>query len=215
MRYSPKPYPPRPQAADAICAANCKGFTVIELLGVLTVLAILIAMLVSVVGVIQRKTQQCRAEAEANALVQAVLHYRQVYSTWPGVAADANADVFVAGNASLANQLDQVLSMTNLNGPHIALTTNTDLSVLLAALMPNHNPRQMLFLTLPTNSLINGLSDPWGNPYLLIMGFPNTGPIQLSEKICFSNLQAFAISAGAPVANPGPSNWIFSAGVRP
>ncbi|MFZ4397108.1 MAG: type II secretion system protein [Kiritimatiellia bacterium] len=215
MSYSPKPYPPRPQAADAICAANCKGFTVIELLGVLTVLAILIAMLVAVVGVIQRKTQQCRAEAEANALVQAVLHYRQVYSTWPGIPPDANAGVFVAGNTSLADQLARWISLTNQDGLRIALTTNANLSAIMGALQPNQNPRQMLFLTLPTNSLVNGLSDPWGKPYLLIMGFPNTGPIQLSDKICFSNLQAFAISAGAPVANPGPSNWIFSAGVRP
>jgi len=178
------------------------AFTIIEILGVLLLLSILITMLVSVVGVVQRKAQQDRAQADANALIQAVLHYQQVYGAWPGVLTN-NASVFyVAGNQSLANTL--------------SFSTNTDLGAVIAALAPTPNnpanPRQLLFLTMPTNTLANGLSDPWGQPYLLVMGAQQYQCLTLG----FSNLPAFAISAGAPAANPSPAtNWVFSAGVRP
>ncbi len=191
------------------------AFTIVEMLGVLVILAILFTITGSVISTVQRKAQENRAAADANALVQAVLHYRQVYGDWPGMPTDDPSGVCVAGNAELASTLNQKISIANQAGAPIALTPNTDFSALLAKLTPTNNPRQILFLTVPTSRLVNGLSDPWGNPYLLIMGFPNTGPIPLTDKICFSNLPAFAISAGAPVANPSPTNWIFSAGVRP
>jgi type II secretory pathway pseudopilin PulG len=200
-------HPPRrsaaPQREIGIRAAHSDAFTILEILGVLLLLSILITMLVSVVSVVQRKARQDRAQADANALVQAVLHYQQVYGAWPGAPTN-NAPVFyVAGNTNLATTL-------------AGIPPNTDLGAVIAALAPNNpgNPRQLLFLTMPTNALVNGLSDPWGQAYLLVMGaqqvqFPMPG-------ISFSNLPAFAISAGAPVANPCPSsNWIFSAGVKP
>ena len=163
------------------------------------ILAILIAMLVSVVALVQRKAQQCRAETDVNALVQAVLHYQQVYGTWPGVATP-QPDLCVAGNASLAGTVTG------------ASSTNTDLATVIAALDPgsSFNPRQILFLTTPTHALVNGLSDPWGQPYLLVMGAQQHS-FQYSN-LAFSNLSAFAVSAGAPAAS---TNLIFSAGAKP
>ncbi len=188
------------------------------MLGVLLILAILITMLVSVVGLVQRKTQQYRAEADANALVQAVLHYRQVYGTWPCETTNENIGVYVAGNKSLADMLNNMISI-QINGLPISLATNVDLAAIIAALAPKRpdntdnpaNMRQIIFLATPTTALVNGLSDPWGNPYLLVMGAEQCPFTPLG----FSNLPAFAISAGIPAANPGVSNWIFSAGVKP
>ncbi len=190
-----------PQRDIGIRAANSDGFTIVEMLGVLTILAILLTLTVSVVGLVQCKAQQCRAEADANALVQAVLHYQQVYGAWPGAGTNGAADLCVAGNTNLAATF--------------TLATNTDLAAVIAALAPNHpaNPRQILFLTTPTNALVNGLSDPWGNPYLLVMGAQQQ--IFLYSDLAWSNLPAFAISAGAPVAYPTVTNRVFSAGVRP
>ena len=186
-----------------------RGFTIIEMLGVLLLLAILITMLVSVVGIVQRKAQQCRAQTDANALVQAVLHYQQAYGTWPGAATNGAQDVCVAGNGTLINMLNTG------NASGLNLASNTDLAAVITALTPNSpaNPRQILFLTTPTNALINGLSDPWGKPYLLVMGAQQT--IFQFNTLAWSNLPVFAISAGAPAANASFSNWIFSAGIKP
>jgi len=195
----PSTFHPPPQTTNHE-PRTTNAFTIIEILGVLLLLSILIAMLVSVVGLVQRKAQQCRAQADANALVQAVLHYQQVYGAWPGAATNG-ATAFMAGNPSLTPS---------------SFPTNTDLAAVIAALAPNNpaaNPKQLLFLTAPTNALGNGLSDPWGNSYLLVMGAQQC--VFQYGDLAFSNLPAFAISAGAPVANSSFSNWIFSAGVRP
>ena len=191
----------RPQTAPGIRDANSCGFTAIEMLAVLLVLSLLVTMIVSVIHLVQRTAEKRQAEAGANALVQAVSHYRQVYGAWPG--GRAEADVLIAGHDGLALNLGYL--------------TNTDLAAVMAALAPDSpgNPRQILFLTVATNALVNGcLTDPWRQPYLLFMGVPPLTTIPLGGLVA-SNLPAFALSAGPPVVNPSWSNWVFSAGVKP
>lgn len=203
-------------AGQEVRRPNPRGFTMIEMLGVLIVLSVLITMTVSVVGLVQSRARSHRAEADADALVQAVLHYREVYGAWPCETTRTNpAPVFVAGigasNAALFAASGQL-------GP-LLQAADVDQSSILTALSPgstgtNDNPRQVLFLTVSTNALAQGrLADPWGHPYLLVMDAQ--GAVFQFGDLAFSNLPAFAISAGPPVANPGVSNWIFSAGVRP
>jgi type II secretory pathway pseudopilin PulG len=187
----------------------------IEMLGVLIVLSVLITMTVSVVGLVQSRARCHRAQADADALVQAVLHYREVYGDWPCDAARTNrAEVFVA---SVGTSNTALFAAAGQLGP-LLQAADVDQASVLAALSPgsgtNDNPRGILFLTVSTNALAQGrLADPWGHPYLLVMDAQNM-VFQFGD-LAFSNLPAFAISAGPPVANPGVSNWIFSAGVRP
>ena len=199
-----------PQREIGIRTANSDAFTILEILGVLLLLSILITMLVSVVGVVQRKAQQDRAQADANALVQAVLHYQQVYGAWPGETNRTTAGMLVAG----ASDSIPFFNIVNLQ------PFDTGQSNVIAALAPTPNnslnPRGLLFLTVPATALRSDgcLVDPWGHPYLLFMDTEHTN--FHFGTISFSNLPAFAISAGAPAANPSPSsNWIFSAGVKP
>ena len=178
------------------------------MLGVLLLLAILFTITGSVIGTVQRKAQASRARADANALVQAVLHYRQVYGEWPPYedALTLASSPYIPGIGGYTN----LFPWLNLPASRI------DQSDILSALAPNspHNPRGILFLTIPTDALIQGrLVDPWEQPYLLVMDAQQQ-PFAIQD-LAFSNLPAFAISAGAPVANPDPDNWIFSAGVRP
>ena len=184
------------------------------MLGVLLVLAILITVIVSVIGLVQRTTQKQRAETDANALVQAVLHYQQVYGAWPREHSRVNADLFVAGVGS------SNIAFFGSSMPFLQPPPSIDQADVVAALLPGNpgeNPRNILFLTIAANALRQGrLVDPWGHPYLLVMDAQHTvfssGAL---GDLAFSNLPAFAISPGAPAANPTVSNWIFSAGVRP
>lgn len=181
------------------------AFTILEMLAVLLILAILFTITGSVVGTIQRKAQQNRAAADANALVQAVLHYRQVYGCWPCEPTNAPPPYI--------SEIGHEFGKTNL----LSKGSPVEQAEILAALFPNspRNPRGILFLTVATNAVIQGrLTDPWQHPYLLVMDAQQ--PVSsIGPDLAFSNLAAYAISAGPPVATPSASNWIFSAGVRP
>jgi prepilin-type N-terminal cleavage/methylation domain-containing protein len=184
-----------------------RAFTAVEMLMVLLVVGILIAAIVPVVRLVQRAAEKRRAGADADALVQAVMRYRQVYGIWPLDAANTNGGLFVAGTTTGAAPFAAVCP---------ELQADIDQAEILAALAPDSpaNPRRQLFLTVATNALPGGrLADPWGQPYLLVMDARRTAFVL--GDLAFSNLDAFAISAGPPSAAVTVSNWIFSAGVKP
>ena len=176
------------------------------MLTVILILSLLITLLVPSVKLVQRRMERNRAAADANALVQAVMHYQQVYGEWPIPAgSSANSSGFY------------VFGINSILTTAACLRTIYDLSPVLRRLNPDSpdNPRQLSFLTLPTNTFEKGeFVDPWRARYVLVMSAQN-GMFDFAG-IAFSNLSAFAISSGPPAANQSnPSNWVFSAGVRP
>lgn len=169
---------------------------------VIAVIGVLIALVISVIGMVQRAAEKRRAEADVNALVQAVLHYRQVYGAWPHEDAHSNGALFVAGVTTGANAY---AALNGLPSPEI------DQASVLSDL--TNNPRGVLFLTPANRSLSDGrLVDPWGTPYLLVMNAGLT-TFFLGDRT-FSNLSVFACSHG-PDTSASPTNWIYSAGVMP
>jgi len=183
-----------------------RGFTAAEMLTVILILSLLITLLVPSVRLVQRRMERNRAAADANALVQAVMHYQQVYGEWP-IPAGSSAN----GSGFYVFGINSILTTA------ACLRTTYDLSPVLRRLNPDSpdNPRQLSFLTLPTNTFDKGeFVDPWRARYVLVMSAQN-GMFDFAG-IAFSNLSAFAISSGPPMANQSsPSNWVFSAGVRP
>lgn len=179
------------------------------MLTVIVIVAIVVSLIVPSVRLVQRYMERNRARTDANTLVQAVMHYQQVYGDWPLSDLDVQTGLLVAGTNTL---------ISNTFLPPLPATI--PLAAVLTRLAPDNassNPRQILFLSIPTNSLRNGdLVDPWGNSYVLIMGAQQHAFFTNVPDFAFSNLPAFAISSGPPTVNQAnPSNWVFSAGVRP
>ena len=59
------------------------GFTLVEMLVVITIIGILMAMMVPAVGLIMRKTAEARVKSDANVVTTVLLKYRAEYSRWP------------------------------------------------------------------------------------------------------------------------------------
>lgn len=207
---------PSPLAVSAYTSGR-QAFTAIEMLGLLTILAILIAIVLSVIPLTQHAAEKQRAATEANALVQAVMRYRQVYGKWPCEEVNSNGYPFVAGLVT-----NDILFATHafLSADPSApdCTPDVDAAQILRALHPDspENPRGLLFLPLPSDAVIEGrLVDPWNHPYRIMMGAERI--VFHIDGLLFSNLPAFAVSLGPPAVSPtaSSSNWIFSAGVGP
>ena len=68
-----------------LCASS--GFTLIELLAVITLIAMLMAMIFGAAQLVIRSTKNQRASVSARALEVAIQNYRTVYGQWPVPAA--------------------------------------------------------------------------------------------------------------------------------
>ncbi len=81
------------------------GFTLVELLTVIAIIALLAALIMGLAGNAQRKAARSRAEAEITQLQSFVTEYRTRYGQVPGTAA-ALAGALVAANHSLTNSVN-------------------------------------------------------------------------------------------------------------
>ena len=63
------------------------GFTLVELLVVITILGILLAMMVPAAGVIMKKAKNSQAMADLGVVQGALMKYRMEYNRWPDVKA--------------------------------------------------------------------------------------------------------------------------------
>jgi type II secretory pathway pseudopilin PulG len=201
-------------------ARSDHGYSVVELLGVLLILGLLMALVLPALRLVQRSTETRRARAEATALAQAIMHYRQEYGHWP-LADDAqvpdSTEESTTSSLHASQDFPGWLSQGVRDSLSHALGTRAYIpqSDLIAMLTTNriHNPRSTLFLELQEDSIDTSgrLVDPWRQPYVVIMDPPSAlGPWRIGNE------SVVAFSFGPPATGwKGITNLIFSAGVTP
>lgn len=144
------------------------GFTLVELLVVITIIALLAGLLLPVIIGVIKKAEISKANAEVNALAAAVEHYQVEYSRYPGQNS-GNTD-----HQYSSSEYNKYLIPT-LIGSNI--TWNGTPS----------NPKGITFLAVDSKSIVSNtlsgsnaqagdLADPWANRYEVIAdwNFDNT-----------------------------------------
>lgn len=134
------------------------GFTLVELLTVIAIIAILMGILFPTIGSAIESAKKAQAKNDTIQIVTAIKGYYTEYGRYPLLPAVLTDGKYTANNQ---DQLFNVLRViTGLNGEQLAL-----------------NPRKIVFLEVPaakkegragvqvTGSNAGKWFDPWGNPY--------------------------------------------------
>jgi type II secretory pathway pseudopilin PulG len=194
---------------------NRKGYSIVELLGVLLVLGLLIGLVLPAVRLVQRTSEKRRARAEATALVQAVMHYRQEYGHWPlaetlfPTAETNGVSTIVAG----VDKSDMPRWLSDLEKAALPPATIDQWQLIDALTNAASNPRAIPFIEIPADCLdTHGrFVDPWRQPYVVIME-----PDLTVAGWAVGDVPAIAFSFGPPATgSKGLSNLVFCAEVAP
>ena len=220
----------------------CSGFTVLELTLVLGVLAMLLAIVIPTIKTVRAAVLRNRAGAEATALAQAVIHYKNEYGFWPGQlqvnpdntvalhlkpeAVNGFIPVIVSGPKTFTDNIKTTGSAPiPLHGNEVCQALSRLLKPAggTIAFDPNPlNPKGIHFLDLEAEGDMEHVDflDPWGRGYILFMGLNPastfthtvTFPNGGSQVMRVDNNIAFAFSFGPDGENS--TNYIYSAGVK-
>lgn len=162
-----------------------RGFTLIEVLAVISILALLGAGTITALRSIRRSALRQQAAVETAEIAQAALQYRSIYGIWPNedCAEIISSTALIAG---LPQEADAVNGIKNWDIdireiiPTLQADSDTEIE---------RNPRGIVFLELPQKCFIKEIRrekhgdgkdkdviiksvaplDPWGRPYVLVM----------------------------------------------
>jgi prepilin-type N-terminal cleavage/methylation domain-containing protein len=191
--------------------ARKRGFTLVELLVVISIIAILATILIPVMGRAIERGEISRARAEMGGLAAAIETYYREYGLWPVQASNGRPDItFGSKNGSFLRKQSEVMN------------------ILRATASQTNNTKKMVFMEVPESSMTGRdkdgntynvsegyYLDPWGNPYMICMDTDFDGEVGLCcmSAIVMSYLNAISSDNNAVI--PGIGVGIVSYGPRP
>jgi prepilin-type N-terminal cleavage/methylation domain-containing protein len=165
------------------------GFTIVELLTVISIIAILAAMLLPVLAAAKKHAQKVQAKTEIQGIVTAIEAYDSAYGRFPVSSfaqTNANPDftygfqtpdgsskvVIFVGSLTVVSNAEVIailMDNTNLaNGVNAGHVKNPQQTIFLNAKMSGYDPSQP---GQPEGGVdVTGVyRDPWGNPYVITL----------------------------------------------
>jgi prepilin-type N-terminal cleavage/methylation domain-containing protein len=139
--------------------ADQQGFTLVEMLVVVAILAILMAMMVPAAGMILRRAKVSSAQGDAGIVVTAMTKYQAEYNRWPA---------FMAG---IDQHLTDKVWVDAMSPPP-------------GGAMPASNPKRLMFFEPSGGSLgteipyVGAFVDPWGTPFEYQVDLDGDGQIE-------------------------------------
>lgn len=209
----------------SLLADACNGFTIIELIIVMGIMAVLLAISLPTVKSIRTTAERKKAAIQATLLTQAVIKYKDVYGFWPGqlkVTSESGAanptlelhDAFKNSEWTpviISRYLNNDFEVTSSTGSQPVYFDRNELYQALSTIDPESkegdiyranplNPRQIDFLDLEnqTSRESASFSDPWGQEFIVFMGL---NPRSLfRQTINFENGSSYRISVSNNIA---------------
>jgi len=166
-----------------------RAFTLVEMLVVISIIAILAALLLPAIGVAKTRAQVTRARLEIEQLKQAITSYHSQYSRYPVSAGVMTAATTAGDDFTYGGVFQNNVKVTTSNTSGVVQTNDEVVAILmdlqtypsnsLPTVNANHvkNPQQNKFLNakMVDNANLGGVGpdlkyrDPWGNPYVISM----------------------------------------------
>ncbi len=165
------------------------GFTLVELLVVVTIIGLLVGLISVAVPKAIESGMKAKAKGELTAIVAAARAYKQEYGRWPG-------STFTSDTTYQDGQSMQLLA---------ALSGSNSLTV--------ENPKSVRFLE---GAQSNGtMLDPWGTQYLVLIDSDDSNSLNYQSKT--AAISVLAVSFGKDKkqdATPGSGDDVFSTDLK-
>jgi prepilin-type N-terminal cleavage/methylation domain-containing protein len=178
------------------------GFTLVELLVVISIIGLLVGLLAAGIPLAIEKGMTAKAKGETTAIVAAIKAYKQEYGRFPGDPSVANR-LFSSDSTPDINALMKVLSGD--------ATTTLDGEIA--------NPKGVRFFEgAKVNETIT-MPDPWGCQYLVLVDSTETGSVTYTNAGTPVNLRISVLaicygSDGKADTQSGKKNDIFSTDLK-
>jgi prepilin-type N-terminal cleavage/methylation domain-containing protein len=177
------------------------GFTLVELLVVVSIIGLLVGLLAAGIPLAIEKGMTAKAKGETTAIVAAIKAYKQEYGRFPGDPSVTNR-LF-----SINSSPDTIKALMKVLGGDATETLNNEIA----------NPKGVRFFE---GAKTDGtMLDPWGGQYLVLVDSSETGSVTYTNAGTPVNLRISVLaicygSDGKADTQSGKKNDIFSTDLK-